>query len=207
MTDVFSYFLHNQTRRRCHVVGRRRTRAEGISWVSLEWVTCAVWTHPVLQGNSRHIRTFFGARLKKLPEDGTANGKTMSFWHNAEEGNWMMNFHSGHVAGFTHKLVPQVIAVVSHITHLSILYANKRHHRHVSAASGVPLKTGMNKSPIHYLRSGRRFFRLISLVSLSFTVIHDCLFLSTVIQFCGVWQKMAASSWRSYTKQVLLVRA
>lgn len=71
-------------------------------------------------------------------------------------------------------------------------------------------ETGINKSPSHYLRSDRGFFglilTLISLVSLCFTAVHDCSFLSTVIQFRGVWQKMAAASWGSYTKQVLLVR-
>lgn len=41
MIDVFGYCLHNQTRRKCHIVGRR-TRAEGESQVSLEQVTCAV---------------------------------------------------------------------------------------------------------------------------------------------------------------------
>lgn len=68
-------------------------------------------------------------------------------------------------------------------------------------------ETGRSKSPSHYLRSDRDFFRLISVLSLCSTVIHDCLFLSPVIQFSGVWQKMAASSWGSCTKQVLLVRA
>lgn len=117
-----------------------------------------------------------------------------------------MNFHSGQVVGCTRKAIPQVTPVVSHITHLSILCAKKRHHRHVSTAPD-PSETGMNKSPSHYVRSDRGFFRLISLVTLCFTVIHDCLFLFTVIQFRGVWQKMASSSRGSYTKQVLLVRA
>lgn len=66
--------------------------------------------------------------------------KQCSSEHNIEEGNWMMNFHSGQVAGFTYKVIPQVIPVVSQITHLSILYANKRYLRHVSAAPGVSLQ-------------------------------------------------------------------
>lgn len=51
-------------------------------------------------------------------------------------------------------------------------------------------KTEMNKSPIHCLRSGKGFFRLISLVSLCFTVIHDCLFcpqLFSSVEFGRRW--------------------
>lgn len=57
-----------------------------------------------------------------------------------------------------------------------------------------PFETGGHKSPSHYLRNDTGFFGLISLLSFGFTVIHVSLFLSPVIQFSGVWQKMAASS-------------
>lgn len=70
-----------------------------------------------------------------------------------------------------------------------------------------PFETGGSRSSSQYVRSKISFFRLISLISLCFTVIYDCLLLSPVIQFSGVWQKMATSSWGSCTKQVLLVRA
>lgn len=204
MIDIFGYCLHNQMRRRCHIVGRR-TRAEGDSQVSLEQVTCAVWTHPVLQGKSRHVRTSFGARLTKLPKDGTADGNTMSFWHWGRQLDDEFSFRVGCQVYPWGDPSGSTSCVPHHTSHTSLSIKGTTDMFQLPQA--CPFETGVNKSPSQYLRSGRGIFRLVSLISLCFAVIHDCVFLSTVIQFCGVWQKMAAPARGSYTKQVLLVRA
>lgn len=50
-----------------------------------------------------------------------------------------MSFQSWQLIVCTHAVIPQVVAVVSRVTQLSIASANKRHRRQFSAAPDVSL--------------------------------------------------------------------